>query len=223
MAAQELGGGVEHDIGAVLDGAAQIGRRHGIVDHQRHAGLVRNGRHLFDIEHVHARVGDGLAVERAGLRGDGLAEVFGIAGVDELDIDAQAAEAHVELGVGAAVERAGGHQLVALPHQARYGQKLRRLAAGCGQATDAAFERRHALLENIGGRVHDAGVDIPGLLEREQSGGVRGIVENIRRGLVDGHGARVAGFVGSVSGVQRACGKAHGAGGSGVFRHNSPP
>ena len=139
VAAQELGGGVEHDIGAVLDGTAQIGRRHGVVDHQRHAGFMRDGRHLLDIEHVHARVGDGLAVERARLRGDGLAEVLGIAGLDELDIDAQAAEAHVELRVSAAVERAGGHQLVALPHQAGDGQELRRLAAGRSQAADAAF------------------------------------------------------------------------------------
>ena len=80
------------------------------------------------------------------------------------------------------------------------------------------FERRHALLEHIGGGVHDARVDVAELLEREQSGGVRGILEDVRRGLVDGHGAREAGLIGRVAGVQGARGEAHLAGGSGVFR-----
>ena len=46
---------------------------------------------------------------------DGFAEVFGIVRLDEGGVDAQAAEAHVELRVGAAVERAGGDHLIALP------------------------------------------------------------------------------------------------------------
>ena len=75
---------------------------------QRHAGFVRDGGHLFDIQHVHARVGDGLAVDGAGLGRDGLAEIFGIVRLHELHVDAQAAEADIELRVGAAVEGAGG-------------------------------------------------------------------------------------------------------------------
>ena len=118
MAAQELGGGVHHDIGAVLDRAAEIGRGHGVVDHQRNAGFVRDGRDLFDIEDVHARIGDGLAIDRARVRRDGFAEVFRVVRLHEFDVDAQAAEADVELRVGAAVERAGGDDLVALPDQA---------------------------------------------------------------------------------------------------------
>ena len=57
-------------------------------------------------------------------------------------------------------------------------------------AGDAAFERRHALLEDVGGRVHDAGVDVAELLQREQRRGVVGVFERERRGLVDRHGAR---------------------------------
>ena len=40
-------------------------------------------------------------------------------------------------------------------------------------AADAAFERRHALLEHGRGRIHDARVDVAELLQREQSRGVR--------------------------------------------------
>src|SRR6202162_3700866 len=42
---------------------------------------------------------------------DGLAEIFRVVGLHELHVDSQAPEAHVELGVGAAVERAGRDNL----------------------------------------------------------------------------------------------------------------
>ena len=57
-----------------------------------------------------------------------------------------------------------------------------------GQTT---FERSDALLEDVGGRVHDAGVDVAELLESEQSLGVRRVIEHVRRGGVDGYGARI--------------------------------
>ena len=113
--AQELGGRVHHDIRAVLDGPAEIGRGQGVVDHQRHAGFMRDGRDLLDIQHVHARIGDGFGVESARSRRDGAAEVLGIVGFDESGVDPEAAEADVELRVGAAVERAGRDHLVARP------------------------------------------------------------------------------------------------------------
>ena len=133
VAAQKLGGRVDHDIGAVLDGPAKVRRGHGVVDHQRHAGFVSDGGDLLDIEHVHPRIGDGLAIDRARLGRDGLAEILRVVRLHELHVDADAAEAHVELRVGAAVERAGGDHFFALPHQSADGQELRRLAAGCGQ------------------------------------------------------------------------------------------
>ena len=152
VAADELGGRVHHDVGAVLDGAAQIRRRERVVDHQRQVVFVRDGRDGFDVEHVHARVADGLAVERAGARSDGAAEILGIVRIDEGRLDAQAAEADVELRVGAAVERLGGDDFVAGFQQAGERDELRRLAAANRQRAHAAFERRHALLEHRGGR-----------------------------------------------------------------------
>ncbi len=169
MAAQELGGRVNNDIGAMLDRPAQIGRCHGVVDHQRHAGLMRNRGHLFDIQNVHARIGDGLAIDRARLRRDRFAEILRIVGLHEFHVDSQAAEAHVELRVRAAVERARRDNLIAQAGQAGERQELRRLSAGRRQRRHAAFERRHALLEHVGGRVHDAAIDIAELLQREQA------------------------------------------------------
>ena len=49
--------------------------------------------------------------------------------------------------------------------------------------------------------------------------GVRGVFENERGGLVNRDGARQAGLVGCVAGVQAPGRKTHLVGGSGVFRH----
>ena len=69
------------------------------------------------------------------------------------------------------------------------------------QRGDAAFERRDALLDDVLRRVHDAGVDVAGLGEAEQRGGVLGAVERVRRGLVDRQRPRVGGDVGRLAGV----------------------
>ena len=59
------------------------------------------------------------------------------------------------------------------------------------QGRDAAFERGDALLDDVLRRIHDPGVDVAGLGEAEQRGGVLGAVERVRRGLVDRQGACV--------------------------------
>ena len=217
--AQELGGRLDHDIGAVLDRPAQVRRRHRIVDHQRHAGLVRDLRHRLDVEHVHARIGDGFAVQGTRLRGDRLAEVFRVVGLDEFDVDAQTPEAHVELRVGAAVERAGRHQFIALPEQAGDRQELRRLSARCRETGDAALQRRHALLEDVRGRIHDAGIDVAELLQAKERRRMVGVLEGEGSRLVDGYRARSACRIRRVAGMQGLGGEPEFAGGSVVISH----
>ena len=47
VAAEPFGDGMHDDVGAELDRAAQIGRGERVVDQQRHAGRVRDLRHLW--------------------------------------------------------------------------------------------------------------------------------------------------------------------------------
>ncbi len=102
--------------------------------------LVRDLRDRFDVEHIAAGIADGLAIEAPGFRCDGLAEVFGIVGLYELDVVAELAEADIELRVGAAIERAGGNQLVTRLEQAADGEELSRLAARGREPGDAVLE-----------------------------------------------------------------------------------
>ena len=68
-------------------------------------------------------------------------------------------------------------------------------------AADAAFQGGDALLEDVHGRVHDPRVDVAELLQREQPGGVVGVVEQVGGGLVDRHGPGFGGRVGLLAAV----------------------
>ena len=83
----------------------------------------------------------------------------------------------------------------------RIAKVLGGLAGRQEQGRDAAFERGDALLDDVLGRVHDPGVDVAGLGEAEQRGGVLGAVERVGRGLVDRQRPRVGRDVRRLAGV----------------------
>jgi hypothetical protein len=62
----ELGGREDDDIGAVVDGADQTDRG-GVVDDERHPGLVGYRRDRRKVGDVQLRVPDRLGVDRPGL------------------------------------------------------------------------------------------------------------------------------------------------------------
>ena len=150
------------------------------------------------------RVAQRLAVEDLGVGADGLLEVARVGRIDEGHVDADAREGVVELVVGAAVQPAGGDDVIAGAAQGQDRLGLGGVPDAGGQRADAAFQVGQALLEHIGGRVHDAGVDVAELLQGEQVGGVLGALELVAGGLVDRHGAAAGGRVGLLAGVQLA-------------------
>ena len=150
---------------------------------------MRDRRDLRNIENIHARIGDRFAIEHARIRPDGFTEILRIVGLDEGRLDSQPAKRNRELRNRPAIQGCGRHHMIARLHQAGEREELRRLPAGSGQRRHAAFERCHALLEDIGRGVHDARVNIAELLQPEQGGGMIGILEDERRRLIDRHGA----------------------------------
>ncbi len=69
------------------------------------------------------------------------------------------------------------------------------------QSRDPAFEGGDALLDDVLRRVHDPGVNVAGLGQPEQGGGVLGAVEGVRRRLIDRQRPRVGGAVRGLPGV----------------------
>ncbi len=164
--------------------------------------VVGDRRDAGDVEDVDLRVGDGLAEERLGVGPHGRPPRIQVVGVlDEADLDAELGQRVVEQVVRAAVEPRAGHDVVAGVGEVEDRERLGGLTGGQEQRRDPAFERGDALLDDVLGRVHDPGVDVAGLGEAEQRGGVLGAVERVRRGLVDRQGPRVGGGVGRLAGV----------------------
>ena len=187
VAAQVLGERVHDDVGAVLERPAQVRRGHGVVDDQRNAVPVCHLGQCREVGDVARRVADGLAEYRARARIDEPLERGRVAVVREPHLDAVLRQRVREQVVGAAVEgRRADHVLPSLgdgEDRVRDGGLPRRQR----ERADAALERGEALLEHVRGRVHDARVDVAGDLEVEQVGAVLGVVERVRRGLVDWH------------------------------------
>ena len=83
-------------------------------------------------------------------------------------------------------------------HQRGNAQVQRGLAAGGGDRANAAFQRRHPLLQHRIGRVADAAVDVAGALQVEQRGGVVAGLENEGGGEVNRHRPRARDGVGAM-------------------------
>jgi hypothetical protein len=199
--ADVLGRRVNDDVGAVVERPADNGRRR-VVDDQRHAQLLADLGDLADREDPQLRVRQGLGVVGAGARVGRPAEVLRVARVDEADLDAEAVEGVGEEVPGAAVEVGRADDVVARARDVLDRHGRGRLARGDRERRDPAIERGDALLEHVAGRVRDPGVDVAELLEREEIRRMPGVIELVRRGLVDRHRDRAGGRVVAVTGVQ---------------------
>ena len=178
-------------------GRSRYGRRHGVVHDQRDTGRVRGVGDRPDVEDVAARVAERLGEQRLGVgadRGPPGVEVVGV--VDERHLDAEPGQRVAE--AGCTCRRRGevrGDDVVAGAGQRQQREGLGGLPGGQRHGGDTALQRGDALLEDVLGGVVDAGVDVAGLGEGEQVGGVLGVAEDERRRLVDRHrtGARSSG------------------------------
>ena len=105
MAADEFGRGVDDDVGAPFDRAAEIGRGEGVVDDQRKPMIVGQGRQRRDIQDVSAGIADGLPVKGLGVLADRRLPGIRIVGIDPGQADGHLAQHVLELVHGPAVER----------------------------------------------------------------------------------------------------------------------
>ncbi len=185
---------MDHDVGAEVDGSGQE-RGEGVVDDHRDAGFVGDGRDPLEVGHVEARVADRLQVDGFRPAVDRLLEGLGPRAVDEPELDPVLGQGVLEEVVGAAVQRRRGDDVVAGAGQVEDRQRLGRLPRSQPQRPDSALERGDALLEHVGRGIHDPRVDVAEFLQAEESGGVVGVVEDVARRGVDGHGPGLGGWI----------------------------
>jgi len=188
--AQELRGRVHDDVGPELQGPAEVRGGERRVHDQRQAVRPGDLGEAAQVGDLARRVGDDLGEQQLGPVADGGGEVVGVAAADERRVDAESAQRHVELHVGAAVQPGGRDDVIAGAGQGREGEELGRLSAGGGHRPDAALQVRHPFLEHVDGGVRDPRVDGAVLLEGEQVGRIGGVLEHEGRAVVDRRGPR---------------------------------
>ena len=91
VAADPLGRAVQHDVGAVVERAAEVAAgAEGVVDDDGHALGVRDADDGLEVRHVVARVADALDVHGLGLGVDQPLEVGRVVAAHEAGLDAEA-------------------------------------------------------------------------------------------------------------------------------------
>ena len=185
MPAEKLGQRMHDDVGAMLDGAGEVGRGQRVVDDEGHACLLGDGGDGIEVGDDAAGIGNRLDEDRLGLRCQCRAKRGSIRRVGEAHRPAAFGEGLGELIDRAAVKLARGDELVPRFEQCVEHEHLRRVTRRDGKRSRAALERRDALLEHRLGRVGDARIDVTEGLEIEQSRRMLDVVEDIGRGLID--------------------------------------
>ena len=189
VAADELGGRVNNDVRAVLNGADEVGRAEGIVHHERQAVAVSNLGDGIQIGNVRVGVAERFQIDCTGFRTDGPLHLGKVMGIHEGCGDAERGQRMLKQVVGAAIDGLLCHDMAAVLRE-----RLNRIADGRRTGSDcqrghAALKSRKALFKHILGGVGQTAVNVACIRQAEACRRVGGIVKHIGTGLVDGHGA----------------------------------
>ena len=200
MSADPFGRRMRHDVDAPFDRAEQVtAGPERVVGDYGDVVLTRQFDDRFEVGHVELRVADGFQIDRLRSRIDQRSDAPYVVAVGEPYLDTETAQGDFELIVRAAVDVRGADDVVAGFGEVADGQKLRRQAR-CGRyGRRAAFERRNAVFEYGRRRIGQSRVDVAELLQSEPVGAFLRVRKDIRRGLVNGNGARTGRGVGRLS------------------------
>ena len=197
VSAHELGGRVDHDVGAVLDGTQQVGRGERGVHDERQAVTMGDLGPTLEVKHVGVGVAERLGIEQLGVGLDGGLNGGEVVGTHEGGGEALLNKRVAEEVHRAAVQVGGGHDVVAGRCDVLHGNGDGSRAAGHAKRTHTALERRDALLKDRGSGVGEARVDVAGLRKGKAAGRRGGILEHVGRGGVNRDRAGIGGGVGA--------------------------
>ena len=196
MAADEFGGGVDYDVRTVLNGPDEIGGAEGVVDDQRQAVLVGDGGDGINVGDVAVGVAQGLQIDGTGVVLNGVLHLGQVVGVYKGGGHAEVGQGVLQQVIAAAVDGLLGYDVTAVGGQGLDGIGDGGGTGGHGQSGHAALQSRNALFKHVLSGVGQAAIDVACVGQTEPGGGMGGVMEHIRGGLIDGDGAGVGGGVG---------------------------
>ena len=172
VAANPLGGGVDDDICAMLDGSDEVSTcTEGVVDLKHisyqslplvivlvtyndwYTLLVCYLGDSLEVGDVVLGVSNALEVDSLGLVIDGSGDILGLVAVDELGVDAISGQHDLELVVSATVQVGGGDNVVSSLGKCRNSHQLSGLARGSGHSGHTTLKGSNSLLEDIHSRL----------------------------------------------------------------------
>ena len=139
VTADELGGAVDHNVYAVLNGAQQIGRCKGAVRHQRNAVLVGDLGQGLNVHQVRIGVAQGLKKDQLGVVLNGVLKILQIVRVNKSRLDPVLREGVLQVVVSAAVNGLGADNMVTGLGQCLEGVSQSSRTAGGSQTGYAAL------------------------------------------------------------------------------------
>ena len=198
MAADELGCGVDDDVGTMLQRTEQIRGAEGVIDDNRQTVLLGDLGDGVDVGDVGVGVAERLEIDDCGVVLDGTLNLVQVMGIDKRGLDAKLGERMLQQVVGATVDGLLSHHVVT-----GLGKCLQGIGDGSGTGGDgktghATLERGDTVLEDALGGVGQTAVDVTGVGKTKAVGGVLGVAEHIARGLVDRHGTGVGCGIGAL-------------------------
>ena len=195
VTADELGCRVDHNVCAVLNGADQIRSPKGVVDHQRQAVLMGNGRNGVNVGDVRVGIAQRFQINGLGVGTNCPFHLGKIVSIHKGGFNAVLRQGVGQQVVAATVDGFLGNNVVVLLRQRLDGVRNGGRTGSNGQRSDTTLQSGNSLFQHILSRVSQAAVDVACIGQPEASGGVCGIVKHIGSGLVNGNGSGIGGGV----------------------------
>src|SRR5690606_27665893 len=159
------------------------------------------GGKSFKIGNAEAGVSDRLQIDCLCFFIDLLFETGRMVHIGEPRLHAQPLEGNLELIVGSAVQMGAGHEILTRLQNIVQGKQLCRLARSRSKSRNTAFQSRYPFFEDIGGRVHDPGIDVAKFLQCKKICAVLRAVEYKGSGLVNRYRACIGCRIRFLTGV----------------------
>ena len=170
MTVHVFGCGMGDDIRSPFKRTAVDGSGEGVVHNQRHTVFVCDTCELFDVQHVDARIGDGFAEQRFGIRAESLVYfLLGCIGVNEGTLDAQFFQRDAKQIECTSVDGRRAYEVVACLTDIENGIEVGSLAGRGQHSTHTAFQCCDFCGDGIIGGVLQACIEISRIFQIEQT------------------------------------------------------
>ena len=138
----------------------------------------------------------GFQIDGPGVVLDGVLHLGQVVGVHKGGGHAEVGQGVLQQVIAAAVDGLLGYDVTAVGGQGLDGIGDGGGTGGHGQSGHAALQGRNALFEHVLGGVGQTAIDVARVSQTKPGGGMGGIMENVRSGLIDRDGTGVGGGIG---------------------------